>query len=88
MNTENEIQTTPTLPALIPFSGVWRLLEHTKPTGFVSVLCVLQNGVVAQLNYSESRTENNGFLHAYSTYEYVFEENPVIYWAEWLNSPI
>ena len=67
------------LPAVIPFSGEWKLLENEKPVGFVDVLCMLSNHAIVILRFSDLLEEDNGFFHTYS--DYSFERNPVIYWS-------
>jgi len=76
----------PMLPAVIPFSGEWKLLENEKPVGFIDVLCILSNHAVITLKFADFLEENNGFFHTYS--DYSFERNPVIYWTYMLKCPL
>lgn len=76
----------PMLPAVIPFSGEWKLLENEKPVGFIDVLCILSNHAIVPLRFSDMLEENNGFFHTYS--DYSFERNPVIYWTYMLECPL
>jgi hypothetical protein len=74
------------LPAVIPFTGEWKLLENEKPVGFIDVLCILSNHGIVTLRFSDMLEENNGFFHTYS--DYSFERNPVIYWTYMLECPL
>ena len=76
----------PMLPAVIPFSGEWKLLENEKPVGFIDVLCILSNHAIVPLRFSDILKENKGFFHTYS--DYSFERNPVIYWTYMLECPL
>ena len=76
----------PMLPAVITFSGEWKLLENEKPVGFIDVLCILSNHAVVNLKFSDMIEDNNGFFHTYSKYS--FNKNPVIYWTYMLECPL